>query len=249
VHLGGNKYVRRALLARGWAVLSSSTTGRYSQRRASPQTFQIERGEGLPQVAAQLAATIDDELADWPYALEAVLAYLGEHRPDIPQRPLAIMGFSIGALGLPAVVARMPERFQAAVLVAGGANLLEVARRSHKRDRGFELKWTGPKPVEQEWQQLYAAYLQHTKLDPYHTAAALRKMPVLVCHACFDQVVPAATGELLHARLGKPQRFVYPVGHRLLLRVVMRLEAGRIVEWTEAALTKRPSPRAEDPAK
>lgn len=242
VHLGGNKYVRRALLARGWAVLSSPGTGRYSHHRQSPTTFEVEPGGDLEALAAYLAATIDDELADWPYSLEAVLDYLADHRPDVPQEPLVIMGFSIGALGLPAVVARLPGRFEAAVIVAGGANLLEISQRSSKPDSGIELKWNVAQPTHADWQQLYAAYLAYTRLDPYHTAAALTDMPVLVCHAQFDQVVPAATGELLYARLGRPQRFTYPVGHKHLLRVVMRLQAGRIVEWVEAALARPPSP-------
>jgi predicted peptidase len=148
------------------------------------------------------------------------------------------MGFSVGALGLPTVVARMPDRFQAAVVVAGGANLLEISQRSCKPDPGLELKWKGPAPTREDWRVLYAAYLEQVKLDPYHTAAALAEMPVLVCHAHYDQVVPAASGRLLHERLGKPPRFAFPVGHRHLLRIVMRLEAGRLVEWTEAAVSR-----------
>jgi pimeloyl-ACP methyl ester carboxylesterase len=239
VHLGGNKYVRRALLKREWAVLSSTGTGRYSQRRASAQTFEIACTADVERVAAEIAASLDDELADWPYSLEAVLAYLAQHRPDLPQRPLAIMGFSIGALGLPAVVARLPERFDAAVLVAGGANLLEISQRTSKRRRGIELRWRGLAPETEHRQRLYAAYLRQAKLDPYCSAAALRGMSVLVFHAHFDQVVPAANGELLYARLGRPARRAYPVGHRLLLRLVTRLEAGSIVDWVEAAVRRR----------
>lgn len=247
VHLGGNKYVRRALLKRGWALLSSSSTGRFFQRRESPQLFRIERGQEK-EVAARLATIIDDELVDWPYSLEALLEYLADHRPHIPQEPLVVMGFSIGALGLPAVVARMPDRFQAAVLVAGGANLLEIARRSSKPDPGIELNWTGPAPTHEDWQQLSAAYLAQVKLDPYHTAAALTDMPVLLCHAHYDQVVPAAMGELLYARLGKPRRLTFPVGHFHLLRIVMRLQADRIAKWAQAAISHQPATPGPLPA-
>jgi alpha-beta hydrolase superfamily lysophospholipase len=247
VHLGGNKYVRRALLKDGWAVLSSPGTGGYLRWRESPRVFEIERGERLNETVAQLAAVIDDELADWAYSLEAVFEYLAAQRPDIPQQPLVIMGFSIGALGLPAVVARMPDRFQAAVIVAGGADLIEIARRSKKANPGIRLEWRGDQPAQEDWQALNAAYLERVKLDPYHTAAAVAEIPVLVCHAHFDQVVPAATGELLHTRLGKPQRFVFPVGHRHLLRIVMRLQAGRIVQWIEAAVSEPSARREADP--
>lgn len=249
VHLGGNKYVGRALLKRGWAVLSASSTGRFLQRRQDPITFEIERGEHLIETAGQIALVFDDELADWPYSLEAVLQYLAEHRTDIPQTPTAVMGFSIGAIALPAVAARMPDRFQAAVLVAGGANLLEIARRTHKPDIGIKLEWVGDEPRPEDWRQLYAAYLEQVRLDPYHTVAALTEMPVLMYHAAYDQVVPGAMGELLFARMGDVERLVFPVGHKHLLRVVMRLQAERIVEWTETALSEPPRTSEPIPAK
>ena len=243
VHLGGNKYVRRALLERGWAVLNASTSGRHAERRADPVSFEIEPGERLDEAAAQIAVLFDDELADWPYSLEAVLQYLARHRPDVRQAPTAVMGFSIGAIALPAVVARMPDRFEAAVLVAGGANLLEVSHRTDKPDSGINLNWVNAQPRDEDWQTLYAAYLAHARLDPYHTAAALTGMPSLIYHGSFDRVVPASTGELLFARLGEAQRHVFPVGHQHLLRVVMRLQAEQIARWTEAALTASPEAR------
>ena len=240
VHLGGSKYVRRALLADGWVVLSASNTGRCLQRRANPISFEIERGEKLKQAATQIATVFDDELADWPYSLEAVLQYLADHRPDVRQTPAAIMGFSIGALALPAVVARLPDDFGAAVLVAGGANLLEISHRTSKPDSGIVLRWVGDPPRQEDWQELYAAYVEHARLDPYHTAAALTSMPVLIYHGHYDQVVPAATGEMLFARLGEAQRYAFPVGHRQMLRLVMLVQAGRIAEWTQAALATPP---------
>ncbi len=240
VHLGGNKYVRRALLADGWVVLSASNTGRCLQRRADPVLFEIERGEQLKQATAQIAAVFDDELADWPYSLEALLQYLADHRPDVRQTPAAIMGFSIGAIALPACVARLPDDFGAAVLVAGGANLLEISHRTSKPDSGIELRWMGAPPRQEDWQELYAAYLEQAKLDPYHTAAALTGMPVLIYHGHYDQVVPAGTGEMLLARIGAAQRHAFPVGHGHLLRVVMRLQAGHIAEWTQAVLAAPP---------
>ena len=150
------------------------------------------------------------------------------------------MGFSIGAIALPVVAARMPDRFQAAVLVAGGANLLEISHRTDKPDSGITLNWLDVQPREEDWHALYEAYLAQARLDPYHTAAALTGIPLLVYHGSFDRVVPASTGELLFARLGAAERHVFPVGHKHLLRVVMRLQAEPIAQWTEAALTALP---------
>lgn len=233
VHLGGNKYVRNALLRHGWAVLHSPAPGRFLLRRQQPQVLTITPQTDLETLAARIAAAFDDELADWPYALEAVLSAVAEARPDLPQRPLVLMGFSIGALGLPAVAARLATRCDAAVVVAGGANLLEISQRTSKAERGLELRWPPGRPTAEDWQRLLSAYLAHSTLDPYHTAPAAAALPLLVYQGYFDQVVPTANGELLYARLGRPRRIVYPFGHRQLLRWAMRLEAGRIVEWVE----------------
>ncbi len=238
VHLGGNRYVRQALRKAGWAVLSSDGTGRYFARRRDPQVFSLAGETEVPEVARRIAAIIDDELADWPYSLEAVLAYLGRHRPDLPQQPAGIMGFSVGALGLPAVVRRMPEHFGAAVIVAGGADLLRISATSHKRNPGIVLRKDGGPLPAALWAALDRAYLRHAALDPYNAAAALHGKPTLVVCGRFDQVVPAATGDLLYGRLGRPERLVYPVGHRQLLRTIMRFQAQRLADWTQTALKR-----------
>ena len=236
VHLGGNKYVRRSLLDDGWAVLTSAGTGRYTERLKHPTEYTLAIGSDHVAFAEGLARRFDDELADWPYSLEAVLAYLAETRPAVPQSPLAVMGFSIGALGLPTVAARLGERIDAAVLVAGGANLLRISQTSTKYNGGVVIGWTGGEATADDWNRLYDAYLAAARLDPYHTAEALHGIPTLVYHAHFDQVVPADTGETFYERLGRPERRTVPLGHHQILRIVMRLSAGEIAAWADEAL-------------
>jgi predicted esterase len=237
VHLGGNKYVRRALLGDGWAVLTSSGTGRYFGQRQNPSAYEISSEAVVALVGARIAARIDDEMADWPYSLEAVLDYLAKHRPQLPQQPSVVIGFSIGAIGLPAVVARMPDRFSAAVIVAGGADLLRISQTSKKANPGIELHWTPPARADDLFAKLDGAYLSHARLDPYNTAAALGDTPLLVFHASFDQVVTARAGDLLWKRLGKPDRRVFLVGHGQMLRIVMRMQAGEIANWVAATVS------------
>ncbi len=237
VHLGGNRYVRRALLKDGWAVLSSSGTGRYFARRHRPQRFVLDSAADAPRVAAQIAATIDDELADWAYSLAAVLEYLERQRPELRQQPAAVMGFSIGALGLPAVVAYVPDRFAAAVLVAGGADLLRISQSSAKADPGLVI--VTPQDADRAGllRQLDEHYRRLTRLDPYQTAPLMQHMPRLVVQARLDRVVPVWSGQLLYERLGRPERWDYLAGHRHLLRVVMRFAAARLTGWVEQRVT------------
>lgn len=240
VELGGNRFVRAALLKRGWAVLSSSAPGRYRARYAGETPQHLAFDSATTSVGNSLAARFDDELADWAYSLEAVLAELNEVRPEIPQRPLAMLGFSVGALGLPACAARLGDGVDAAVLVAGGADLFEIARTTAKEQ--MRLQWpddlnsSGAGRSDREplaVAQMHEAYRAAAQLDPLRTAAALRGTPVLVVHATFDVVVPAKMGDELHRLLGEPPRTVLPLGHRWLLRWGMRLYAGRVARWVE----------------
>src|SRR5690606_31232761 len=94
-----------------------------------------------------------------------------------------------------------------------------------------------------ELDQLSAAYLEMSQLDPYHTALALRATPTLMLHAALDKIVPARCGRLLYERLGKPERWTFWIGHSLLF---WRLPAyaGSIASWVDAATLHAPPPGA-----
>lgn len=239
VHLGGNKYVRRALLRRGWSVLHSAGTGRYWQRLMTPVDVRRDdcdaRGLG-----GEIARHYDDIIADWPYSLAALEGVLRERQPAMWRGPRVIMGFSVGALGVPATYAYEPEVYDAAVLVAGGANVFRIGQESSRFGPAIAF---AESVSEAERDQIDQAFLARTQLDPYATAALLRDGPLRVYHAALDRVVPARCGALLHERLGGPDRMVYPVSHGLLLRVVMRLEAGGLVDWVEEVVGDEKRPR------
>jgi fermentation-respiration switch protein FrsA (DUF1100 family) len=217
VHLtsyGGYQYERpilQELRARGWAVLwvDSSTV------RPETHRVDVDPADVVP-AAQQIAAQIDDRVAEIAYAVEAGLEYIARERSHIPLSPLVVTAYSAGALAAPTVVALMPDRVDGAVLVGGGANLLEIAQRSTLTDGGLKLVWKHGVPSSGDRQRLFDAYLKNVRLDPYWTALALRDKPVLVLHAIFDRIVPAANGDLLYERLGRPARVNFMLGHGLL---------------------------------
>jgi alpha-beta hydrolase superfamily lysophospholipase len=217
------------LSRRGWWVVRIATP-RVWWFKGTPWTIDSE--DAVPRVAWALARTIDDLVAEPAYAAEAVLDYLQKQRPDVPLRPLVMVGCSAGALAAPAVVARKAELFDAAVLIGGGANLLEISQESDLTDAGIRLEWPGG-AVRESWRrELFREYLVYSRLDPYRTALCLRDKPVLVVHANLDTTVPAENGWLLWERLGRPDRYVFTGGHRLLF---WRLgdQAGRIADWLD----------------
>lgn len=242
----GMKYdweVRWRLVERGWAVLHLGMTSTVDAR--PKRSFEIAHPasdrEHLRAAAREIAATVDDEVANKAYAAEAFLSYAREHEPALRQLPIVLVGFSAGALALPAIAARFDVRLQAAVLVTGGADVLDIALRTALTDQR-RLRVTaldeagGGRPLRRaERAELIEAYRAQRNLDPYHTAAALHGIPTLMIHGMFDRIVPASTGKVLHERLARPERWSYPLGHGGVFWLLPR-KADRIIDWLERSV-------------
>lgn len=220
---------------RGWYILRVATP-RVWWYETEP--FKIESEEKIPELAEQLATTIDDLIAESAYATEAGLDYLKSQRPDVPQKPLVLLGCSAGALVAPAVAARLAGKLEAVVLVGAGANLLKISQESDLTDGGIRLAWPDG-IMRRSWRErLFDEYLKHSKLDPYHAARAMLGTPTLLLLANLDSTVPASSGELLWERLNRPARYTMLAGHRLLF-LFLGDQATRIAEWTSKAVRSR----------
>lgn len=201
------------LRERGWTVLRIETPSVWWYE--SPP-YRIDRESDITPTAHRLAMVIDDLVAETAYAAEAALEYLARERPAISQSPMVMVGCSAGSLASPAVVARLPGKFDAAVLVSGGANLLKLSQMSDLTDGGIQLVWTDPVGNAAQRNHLYDEFLAASQLDPFRTSIAMRSMPVLMVQAAFDTTVQASGGDLLWECLGRPERWTFPGGHRML---------------------------------
>lgn len=246
IHLcGWNSYaferpLTEELLGRGWAVLDVETAT-MTGFRGPPLRVSCE--DDLEGVARRVARIVDDRLAETAYAVEAAILYLARTRPDLPQRPLVLVGCSAGALATPAAAARLLGSVDAAVLVCGGANLLNISQRSEFTNAGIDIRWENGNRWSSCRRRLEREYLRQTRLDPYQAARYLRGVPVLAVHALFDQIIPADTGRLLHQRLGQPDRLDYPLGHRTMFWK-FELRTGEIADWLERTCARLPRGRS-----
>lgn len=219
------------LRARGWAVLRLlSQPSRFTEQ----VTFTVSPTD--PEASAILIADeLTDRAAECAFAVQAACLWLRERRPALAAGTRVIVGMSGGAMVAPTVVAREPEAYSAAVLVAGGVNFLGVALDSSYASWVDSLRFEragGGKVQGDLRQRLMSAYLEHATLDSEHTASALAGKPVLIVHASGDRAVPASLGERLWERTGRPERWVFDTGHELLFAMLpMRL--GRMVEWID----------------
>lgn len=231
--------VVRRLRAEGYGVLRMlSPPSRFVESHA------VAVDAANPAKAAQyLASTLGDRAAECAYACEAAWNYVEKRRPSLAGAAHAGIGMSGGAIVLPTVYARNPARYGAVILMAGGADCWLINERSNYSAHIGALRtmWPpGAPPGLRE--EADRAYLAASPLDPYHTAAALRGKRVLVLQGQTDMAVPAALGDLLWERLGRPERWSYPVGHEFLFAGLPD-QLDRIVGWLGGDAGKTPDAR------
>jgi hypothetical protein len=196
---------------------------------------------------AVLAARIDGELFEDAFVAESVLALLVAEEPRLAERPLVLVGSSLGAIGLPAMAARIESiraersdalpRVSGAVLIGGGAGLAELLLQSPVGGQWLRLAGIDGSAVDRA--ALAAAIEERCELAPERCLWALDGRPVLLIDAMFDAIVPRRTADRLWRALGEPKRWSHPVGHLGLYLLVGADEWQRAVGWIDA-LTAQP---------
>lgn len=227
--------LNRSLRAQGWAVLRMLS---HPARFTEHVELEIEAtdddawAEQWGRVIASIFQGNADEIA---YATEAAVLHTLEASPALRDLPHVIVSMSGGAMMTPTIHARAPELYDAAVMIAGGSNILGIILDSNYSDTidSLRIDWSGRRPTSHEIDTWLASYLRFAPYDPYHTAALMREKPVLLLHAAKDKAVPAATGDELWQRLGEPERWVYPVGHELIF-LMLPTQYKRLGDWLDA---------------
>jgi len=133
------------------------------------------------------------------------------------------------------VAARLGDDIQAAVLIAGGANLLEISMDSDLSNGGIRFNWGRGRGGAKDKKALLQAYLNHSRLDPYRTATTLADKPVLQYWGQWDKWVPANSGKLLTQRLNSPDMVTVRGGHCVLFFLLPN-QSNRITEWVNKSM-------------
>jgi len=220
------KMLGNELLEDGWAIVYV-----YTVLNAPKFGSKIELSNDKGYVASAI------ELLDLKYcqvaaATQAVRARMEKKFPSIKSLPIVIVGISAGALNTPAVYHEMKEDVDAVVLVAGGANMLDIIQ------NGAFTKWRlthdgGNTFTNDELKNIEIKYLKQPSRDPYHLAPTLPHENLLLIHAKYDAIVPAENGNLLWERAGYPERWIFSGGH-LGLFIMFEKYAEDIADWLES---------------
>src|SRR5204863_2353352 len=123
-------------------------------------------GGDVEAQAKRIAESCGNRAAECAYAAQGALAHLEEKRPELKGLPRVAIGFSGGAMTLPTVVAREPDRYAASILVGGGADFWLMNQRSNYKNMidAVHEKWDGSPPSNQDRAKLDQLYLKNAPL-------------------------------------------------------------------------------------
>jgi len=241
--LGTLRNLSHELRDQGWLVVRMLCQ---PSRFTELVEFELDAAGDLEAQARTIATLTGNRSAECAYAVQAAMAHVESMDPELKSLPRVAVGFSGGAMTLPTIIARDPERYDAAILVGGGADFWLMNQRSNYRDfiRAVKETWKD-RPSPDVLSKLDEAYLKQAPLDSYHTAAALKGKHVLMIQGTADKAVPAPLGDLLWERLGQPQRWlVEGATHESLFMNLQRDDFPRMMEWLNRACPK-PEPKPE----
>jgi dienelactone hydrolase len=230
--------IERYLNSKGWAVLRMlSHPSRFTQR----QQFAVPVGSEAA-MSKQIAEMFDTRTAEAAYAASAALRHVHQEFGEHAEKPVALLGMSGGAMILPSVYSFDPDMYDAGVIIAGGGNFLEINTRSNYKkwidavDLDADPSDTEIQELEdRQLRELVDLYIKNSKLDSLNTAQKMVGVPMLMLHGSSDKAVPASTGDALYEALGKPERWVYPVGHELIF-AGLPLQTPKIERWMREQL-------------
>ncbi|MFN7315975.1 MAG: alpha/beta hydrolase family protein [Phycisphaerae bacterium] len=228
--------LQRRFTDRGWTVLRL-----VAQPSRFTETFVATVDPSKPlEEAVGIAKRSSEGVAEIAYAVQEAAAKLEELRPTLAGKPRVVLGTSAGALTLPTVVAREPDKYGAAIIVGGGCHfwLMGITSNYNAWMGLTDITWNGD-ATEDDKRAIEDAYLRVAALDSYHTAKALHGKPVLMLQTTQDLAVPSPLSDVLFARLSTkdkaPDRDVLPGGHEALF-AGLPTQFGRLLDWVDAAV-------------
>lgn len=204
----------RMLRDQGWAVLRMwAQPSRFTQA----VSFDIDLSADAAAGAKSISGELTDRLAECAFAVQGAFDHVEQSRPELASLPRVAVGFSGGALTMPTVVAREPDRYAAVVMVGGGADaFLLTLKTSYSFVGGPKYAFTGGEPTNDSILRIDEEYLRITPLDPYHCARSLRGKPILMICGNADTAVASPLGNLLWQQAGEPTRVIHEGGHESL---------------------------------
>jgi len=146
-------------------------------------------------------------------------------RAEINKEQIAVIGLSFGGF-ISAIGMGVDKRIKAGVLLTTGGNLEKLARMN--KTLGARLGYSATEAEFNHRQNRYAQYLEQVArkgfenvnpmekgflTDPMTFAYYLRRRPVLMINALWDEIIPRQAGLEFWEACGRPAIAWFPAGH------------------------------------
>jgi hypothetical protein len=170
------------------------------------EAFRATSDAALDERGACVGRAVDRVIARAAEAARAEVESLRAATPALSDKPVLVVGESLGALMGVGLVASGRVPCDAALFVAGGGSLLDVASTSSLRRVLF-----GDLPIDEP--EFRRGFERESRLDCLASAQRLQGCPVVCVTADIDAIVPTASQRALWSALGEPPRYRFDGGH------------------------------------
>ncbi|MBL8887247.1 MAG: alpha/beta hydrolase [Phycisphaerales bacterium] len=176
----------------------------------------LEMYSDAAQAGESLARDLNKSVLDAAFAGAGGLVLRDKHAPSQSDKPLIVVGCSGGAPAAVAFASLHRDHLAGLILVGAGGDLVELLQRTDLNSDRDVVKWRDDTPLSEQQRALATSFNSHCLVDPLITGKSIPTDRVLMVHARFDSVVPSDLGDKLWESLGRPERWKFFGGHRLL---------------------------------
>lgn len=208
-------------------IFSSSFEG--AKQRITKLAFY----QNASQAGESLGKEISSDVIGSASGAEPILTWLEQQQPDLLAHPLIVVGCSGGVPAAMAFASQHVDRLAGLVIVGGFEDFEQLLARTDLNDGEPTISWRSDTPLLEQQAQFTEAFRTSCAVDPGRLAHAIPTDRVLMIQGRFDTLVPADLSDRLWTSLGRPERWKFFGGHRLLF---WRLSAygDELAEWAVA---------------
>lgn len=175
--------------------------------------------EFYPNAAAAgtaLGSDLSTQVVETASSADPVLAWLESKQPVLTERPLIVVGCSGGVPAALAFASQHVDRLAGLIIVGGFEDFESLFFQTDLNDGESVVAWRTDTPLLEQQQDFTKAFAAKCLVDPGKLARAIPTDRVLMIEARFDSVVPTELSDRLWESLGRPERWKFFGGHRLL---------------------------------
>jgi pimeloyl-ACP methyl ester carboxylesterase len=202
-------------------------------KKRSPNFTQEEWFDGY-----RIAVTDVRQILDWV-----------ETREEIDKDRVAVIGLSLGAF-VGSITTGIDDRINAGVFIVSGGNSANIQQ--YSRFAKFRKQYRFEQKDYEDYQKSYSQYLQDVSIkgwenvtparqsfliDPLTYAYRLKKRPLLMINALWDEFIPRESTLDLQKACGECELIWFPSSHATIW-LFYPLIAGRIYRFLHTAFTQ-----------